>query len=75
MRAEVDEHVFDAALGDDVIAAIDALPEEYRDALVLSDLGDLNYDEISRVLGVPVGTVKSRLYRGRRRLQERNNFV
>jgi len=49
---------------------VDALPEEYRTAVVLSDLEGLSYDEIAEAMGVPVGTVKSRLFRGRRRLQE-----
>lgn len=55
----------------EVLSAIDELPDEFRDAVVLSDLEDLSYAEISSILGVPVGTVKSRLFRGRRILQER----
>ena len=62
--------IFEQGLDARVVDAIDALPEEYRDVLVLSDLGDLNYAEIARVVGVPTGTVKSRLFRARRRLQE-----
>lgn len=53
----------------EVLRAIDALPEEFREAVVLSDLEDLSYDEIAEVMRVPVGTVKSRLFRGRRLLQ------
>ena len=62
---------FHEALDDEVVQAIDALPEEFREVLVLSDLGDLTYGEIARVLDVPNGTVKSRLFRARRLLQER----
>ena len=62
---------FHETLDDEVVQAIDALPEEFREVLVLSDLGDLTYGEIARVLDVPNGTVKSRLFRGRRLLQER----
>ena len=51
-----------------VFAAIEELPEEYRMAVVLSDLEDLSYGEIAEVMGIPVGTVKSRLFRGRRQL-------
>jgi len=68
---DLDAGVFDRTLDEHVVAAIDALPDEYRDVLVLSDLGDLNYAEISEVVGIPTGTVKSRLFRARRRLQER----
>jgi RNA polymerase sigma-70 factor (ECF subfamily) len=73
MRArgqDLDGGLFDGALDARVVAAIDALPDDHRDVVVLSDLADLNYNEISLVLGVPVGTVKSRLFRARRRLQE-----
>lgn len=62
---------FDRLIDDEVVEAIDALPEEFKEVLVLSDLGDLTYAEISEVLEIPVGTVKSRLFRGRRLLQER----
>ena len=62
---------FDRLIEDAVVEAIDELPDELRDVLVLSDLGDLKYTEIADVLGIPVGTVKSRLYRARQRLQER----
>ncbi len=53
-----------------VLDAIDALPEEFREVLVLSDIENLSYAEIAEVLGIPVGTVKSRLFRARRQLQE-----
>lgn len=62
---------FHEAIDDEVVRAIDALPEDYKEVLVLSDLGDLKYGEVAEVLDIPVGTVKSRLFRGRRLLQER----
>jgi RNA polymerase sigma-70 factor, ECF subfamily len=62
---------WDHVVDDEVLRAIDALPDEFRDAVVLSDLEDLSYDEIAGIMRVPVGTVKSRLFRGRRILQER----
>jgi RNA polymerase sigma-70 factor (ECF subfamily) len=46
------------------------LDEEYRTVLVLRELQDVPYEEIARVLGVPIGTVKSRLHRGRAELRE-----
>jgi len=67
---DLDSGLFDRMLADHVVAAIDALPDDYRDVLVLSDLGDLNYREIAQVLAIPAGTVKSRLFRARRRLQD-----
>jgi len=49
----------------DVIVALRAIPEEFRVAIVLADLQDLAYEEIAKVLDVPIGTVKSRVHRGR----------
>jgi RNA polymerase sigma-70 factor (ECF subfamily) len=49
-------------------AALDQLPEEFRTAVVLRDVADLDYAEIAEALGVPVGTVKSRISRGRHQL-------
>jgi RNA polymerase sigma-70 factor (ECF subfamily) len=49
----------------DIDAALAALPEEFRVAVVLRDLCDLDYAEIADVLGVPAGTVRSRIARGR----------
>lgn len=57
-------------LADAVGSALAKLPEEYRTAVVLVDLEDRSYAEAAHVLGVPVGTVRSRLFRGRRLLQE-----
>jgi RNA polymerase sigma-70 factor (ECF subfamily) len=51
--------------------ALDELPEEFRLAVVLSDVEELSYKEIANVMGCPVGTVMSRLHRGRRLLQKR----
>ena len=62
---------YDSFLDDEITKAIDALPDEYRAAVVLSDLHDLRYAEIAEILGVPEGTVKSRLFRGRRILQKK----
>ncbi len=61
---------FDSIVDEEVLKRIDELPEEYRTAVVLSDLEGLGYQEIAELMDVPVGTVKSRLFRGRRRLQK-----
>lgn len=62
---------FDSLIDDEVLRAVDELPEEFREAVVLSDLHDLSYGEIADILRIPCGTVKSRIHRGRRILQER----
>lgn len=51
--------------------ALDELAEPFRSAVILVDVEDQSYDAASEVLGVPVGTVRSRLFRGRRQLQEK----
>ena len=57
-------------VSDDVKRAIDDLPVEFRTVVIMSDLESLTYQEIADILGSSLGTVKSRLYRGRRLLQK-----
>jgi RNA polymerase sigma-70 factor (ECF subfamily) len=52
-----------------VLEAIDALPADFREVLALSDIEGMAYGEIAEALKIPVGTVKSRLFRARRQLQ------
>lgn len=68
-EADPEGRFYDSFLDDEITRALRALPEEYRSAVVLSDLQGLRYAEIAEALGVPEGTVKSRLFRGRRLLQ------
>jgi len=70
-EADPEGRFYDSFLDEEVTRAIDALPEEYRSAVVLSDVHELRYAEIAEILGVPEGTVKSRLFRGRRILQRK----
>jgi len=51
--------------------AIDALPWEYRDLIVLRHFGELSYDEIAKLRGMPLGTVKNKLFRSRQMLKEK----
>lgn len=62
---------YDSFIDEEVTRAIDALPEDYRTAVVLSDIQGLRYAEIAEILGIPEGTVKSRLFRGRKILQKK----
>lgn len=62
--------VFERAdLDDAVREALDKLPEEYRIVVALVDIEDQSYAAVAEILGIPVGTVRSRLFRGRRLLQ------
>jgi RNA polymerase sigma-70 factor (ECF subfamily) len=60
---------FDSIVDDEVLRAIDTLPDEFRETLILSDVEGLAYAEIAAITEVPVGTVKSRLFRARQALQ------
>lgn len=55
---------------DDIKHAIDNLPIEYREAILLSDVEELSYKDIAEIANVPIGTIKSRLNRGRKLLQK-----
>ena len=59
----------DSHLDDDVQAALKALPPEYRAAVVLCDIEGFSYEEIAVTLGVKLGTVRSRIHRGRAQLR------
>jgi len=60
-----------AVLEKEILQALDELPEEFRLAVVLSDVEELSYREIAEIMGCPIGTVMSRLHRGRRLLKGR----
>lgn len=62
--------LLNATLSDDLQAALDGLPEAFREAVWLRDVEELSYQEIATVLDIPLGTVMSRLSRGRRQLYQ-----
>ena len=61
--------VVDRLSQDDVVAALSAVPHDFRDVLVLVDIGDFTYQDAAQILDIPIGTVMSRLHRGRRILK------
>jgi len=63
-------HYLQGAFPEIIKEALEALPETFRIPIVLADLQDFSYKEIAEIIGCPVGTVMSRLFRGRKRLQE-----
>ena len=63
--------VLDSLVDSDIIEAIDDLPEQFRLAVVLSDVEGFSYAEMAEIMDVPLGTVMSRLHRGRKALQKR----
>jgi len=57
-------------VSDDIIKALENVPEQFRLAVLFSDVEGFSYQEISEILGISVGTVKSRIFRGRKILQK-----
>ena len=68
-REDPERQFFDSFIDEDVLRAVEQLPPDFREVVVLSDIEGLSYAEIAAVIGAPVGTVKSRLFRGRRQLE------
>jgi RNA polymerase sigma-70 factor (ECF subfamily) len=64
------ERVVQRLSQDGVVDALAELPHEYRDTVVLVDIGEFSYAEAAQILDVPIGMVMSRLHRGRRRLKQ-----
>ncbi len=67
---EADE-VVERLSQDSIVKALADIPHQYRDAVVLVDIGDFTYADAAEILDVPIGTVMSRLHRGRRALKKR----
>jgi len=65
-----DQELASALMDDDVNRAIESLPEKYRIPILLCDVEEFSYAEIADILKIPIGTVMSRLYRGRRLLRK-----
>src|SRR6195256_3295663 len=64
------ERVDERLSQDDVVAALSAVPHDFRDVIVLIDIGDFSYADAAQILDIPIGTVMSRLHRGRRILKK-----
>jgi RNA polymerase sigma-70 factor (ECF subfamily) len=65
------EQLFENTLDDEVVTAMKSLTEEFRTIIILSDLEGMSYEEIAEILSIPLGTVRSRLHRARKVMQEK----
>jgi len=70
-RADPESLLFSKLMGRDIENALKQLPEEFRTAIILVDIEELTYEEAAQVMGCPVGTIRSRVSRGRRLLRVR----
>jgi RNA polymerase sigma-70 factor, ECF subfamily len=64
-----EERVVERLSQDDIVTALSEVPHDFRDVIVLVDIGDFSYQDAAQILGIPIGTVMSRLHRGRRILK------
>jgi RNA polymerase sigma-70 factor, ECF subfamily len=65
------ERVVEKLSQDNVVEALSGVPHDFRDVVVLVDIGDFSYSDAAQILDVPIGTVMSRLHRGRRVLKQK----
>jgi RNA polymerase sigma-70 factor (ECF subfamily) len=66
---DLEERIFSNILDDDVSSALETLPEEFRTVVILCDIEGFTYEEIADFVECPIGTVRSRLHRGRKMLR------
>jgi RNA polymerase sigma-70 factor, ECF subfamily len=64
-----EERIVERLSQDSIVEALSNVPHDFRDTIVLVDIGDFSYQEAAQILDVPIGTVMSRLHRGRRILK------
>jgi RNA polymerase sigma-70 factor (ECF subfamily) len=65
-----DERIVERLSQDSIVQALAAVPHDFRDVIVLVDIGEFSYRDAAQILDIPVGTVMSRLHRGRRILKQ-----
>ncbi len=62
--------MYNAMMGDEITIALNALPVDFKEVILLCDIEDFKYEEIAEIVGIPIGTVRSRLHRARNMLKE-----
>ncbi len=67
--SDLEDKMFRELIDDDLSKALDSIPEDFRTVVLLCDVEDFTYEEIANMLDVPIGTIRSRLHRGRNLLK------
>lgn len=68
--SDLEDRMFRELIDDDISKALDELPEDFKTVVLLCDIEDFTYEEIANMLDVPIGTIRSRLHRGRNLLKK-----
>ncbi|MHA8083850.1 sigma-70 family RNA polymerase sigma factor [Aquirufa sp. A-Brett2-15D] len=69
-QADLKAETVNEMLGDEITSAIQALPVDFRMIIILCDLEEFSYEEMAKILNIPIGTVRSRLHRARTMLKQ-----
>lgn len=64
------QEVFEGIMGDEVTKAVNSLPVDFRTVILLCDIEGFSYEEIAKIINIPIGTVRSRLHRARNMMKE-----
>ncbi|MDQ3072140.1 MAG: sigma-70 family RNA polymerase sigma factor [Bacteroidota bacterium] len=70
-NVDLRQEIYNNIVGDEIMNAVNSLPVDYRLIILLCDVEGFKYDEIARIIDVPIGTVRSRLHRARNMLKEK----
>jgi len=65
------EDIFQGMLGDQITTALETLPVDFRTVVILCDIQGFTYEEMASIIGIPIGTVRSRLHRARNMLKDK----
>jgi len=68
--SDLRNELFGKMLGDEMTLALNRLPVDFRLILLLSDIEEFTYEEMSKIIGIPIGTVRSRLHRARKLMKD-----
>jgi len=72
-NVDLREEIFQGMLGDEVSGALNSLPIDFKTVILLCDIEGFTYEEIAKIVDIPIGTVRSRLHRARNMLKEKLN--
>jgi RNA polymerase sigma-70 factor (ECF subfamily) len=65
------QEIFGGILGDEITQALNSIPVDFRLIVLLSDIEGFTYEEMSKIIGIPIGTVRSRLHRARNMMKDK----